>query len=162
MVILLEGADGAGKSTLYEKLKKSLNHKYEFINHLDRDKPGHRHWWKDKIDSDTVYVIDRGFLSEIIYRPIKLDKVPNISLYDLTDLCTDKLLILYCKTDRQLTDMLYRGDDYIDSAEHAFVTNAYDVVINILKLFTHSRVLHYDWTKDDYDLLINKLNFKEN
>lgn len=155
MVILLEGADGSGKSTLYEKLKELLPRKgYNFINHLDRDAIGHHLWWKKKINSPYVYVIDRGFISELIYRPIKQDKRPNISLEEIGDICNEHLCIVYCKTERQLADMLYRGDDYISSNEYPAVTRNYDSLMGILTWFTRTHLVGYDWTKDNIDDLV--------
>lgn len=157
MVILLEGADGAGKSTLYKKLQEKLPVGYNFIKHLDRDKIGHHFWWKSKIESPYIYVIDRGFVSELIYRPIKNDKIPNISLNEFADLCNENLCIIYCKTEREFADMLYRGDDYINSEEYPKVERYYDVLMNILKTFTYSNIVDYDWTNDNIDNLIDYL-----
>ena len=157
MVILLEGNECAGKSTLHSKLKELLPSWYNFINHLDRDSIGHHMWWKKRIDSPFVYVIDRGFVSELIYRPIKNDKIPNISLEEAADLCNERLLIIYCKTNRELDDLAIRGDDYISSHEHPTVGSAYDVIINVLKHFTRSQIITYDWTKDNIEELVENI-----
>lgn len=158
MVILLEGADGAGKSTLYEKLKESLSRRgFNFIKHLDRDALGHHLWWKKKIDSPYVYVIDRGFLSEVIYRPIKRDKKPNISLDEFSDLCTENLCIIYCKTTSQLDDMVNRGDDYVSVYEYPDIVKAYDVITGVLETFTKVKIYQYDWFNDNYVELIENI-----
>lgn len=155
MVILLEGADGAGKSTLYEKLKKLLPSEYEFIKHLDRDAEGHRGWWDRMINRNDIYVIDRGFISELVYRPIKRDKVPNVSLDDIASFCNENLLVVYCKTTRQLNDMLARGDDYVSETEYPEIVNNYNCVMSLIAWFTDSNVYTYDWAKDDITELVN-------
>lgn len=162
MVILLEGPDGAGKSTLYNKLCEL--YKYNFIKHLPRESVGHYLWWQKKIESPFLYFIDRGFISELVYRPIKADDTPNISLEEIGNLCTNNLCIVYCETEKAYDNMKRRGDDYInDKKEHDMIRLRYGDTMTTLSWFTDATVVTYDFTKArDFVNLVKEIdNFIE-
>lgn len=146
MVILLEGADGTGKSVLYNKLREL--YKFNFIKSLPRESVGQYLWWQKKIESPYLYFMDRGFISELIYRPVKMDNTPNISLEDIGNLCTENLFIAFCDTDYAYENMKKRGDNYIkNKREHNLVRVRYSVEMSSIGWFTNAKVQTYDFTK---------------
>lgn len=158
MIVLLEGPDGAGKSVLY----KALYSKYHknFIQCIDRMLPGQYLWWKKHIDSSEVYFIDRGFISEWVYRPIKEDRDANMTLEEIARLCTNNLLVVYCNNKMAYKNMLNRGDDYITTLiEHKAVCARYKEIVNTIDWFTNSLVFYYDYNKSEqHDLLFDTID----
>lgn len=153
MIILLEGVDGSGKTTLYRELQKEFN--YNFIKGLPRDDNGHYLWWKKKIESPYIYFIDRGFISEWVYRPIKDDAEPNISLEEIGNLCSRNLLVLWCNNKNGYKNILERGDDYINNKkEYDMIVNRYIQVITTINWFTNSCIYEYDYEKDSLEELL--------
>ena len=156
MIILLEGPDGAGKSTLYERLQHDFDG--EFIKGIWYTRANQYDWWKAHMTSDTVYFIDRGFISELVYRPIKRDRKANISLREIGSLCTDDLFVVYCTNKNAYDKMLERGDNYItSSAEHESITVRYTEVMNTIEMFTNSQIFNYDYEYTDYNTLLNAI-----
>lgn len=147
MLILLEGADGAGKTTLYDVLRGNFG--FNFIKGLPRDDMGHYLWWKKKIESPYVYFIDRGFISELVYRPVKDDAEPNITLEEIGNLCSRNLFVIFCKNDNAYANMLLRGDDYIrNNVEHEQIVKRYEQVFDTLNWFTNCWVYEYNYTHE--------------
>ena len=92
--------------------------------------------------------MDRGFISEFVYRPIKMDNTPNISLEEIGSLCTENLFIAFCDTDYAYESMKKRGDTYIkDKREHDFIRVRYNVEMSSIGWFTNAKVQTYDFTK---------------
>lgn len=157
MLVLLEGADGSGKSTLYERLRE--NFKYNFIKGLPRDDSGHFLWWKRHIESPYVYFIDRGFISELVYRPIKDDAEPNITLEEIGNLCSRNLFIIYCKNKNAYANMKLRGDDYItNEKEHKQVVQKYEHVFDTINWFTNCWLYEYNYsTEGSLEFLLKRI-----
>ena len=153
MVILLEGVDGSGKSTLYNILRQNFG--YNFIKCLPRDDNNQYLWWKKKVESPYVYFMDRGFVSEWVYRPVKDDEEPNISLEEIGNLCSRELLVIWCKNKNAYKNILERGDDYINNKkEYDMIVNRYIQVITTINWFTNSHIYEYDYEKDELEDLL--------
>ena len=154
---MLEGADGSGKSTLYETLRKEFKH--NFIKCLPRDDIGQYLWWKRKIENPCIYFVDRGFISEWVYRPIKDDYQPNISLEEIGNLCSRNLFVVYCKNDNAYTNMKLRGDNYIvNNVEHKKIVERYEHVMNTLCWFTNCVAYPYNYeTEGGLEFLLNRI-----
>lgn len=153
MVILLEGVDGSGKSVLYNILRDNFG--YNFIKALPRDDNNQYLWWKKKIESPYVYFMDRGFVSEWVYRPVKDDEEPNISLEEIGNLCSRNLLVIWCKNRNSFYNMKRRGDNYVSNAmEHKLLSQRYVQVLTTINWFTNSLIYEYDYEKDSLEVLL--------
>lgn len=74
MVIIVEGVDRVGKSTLVNKLQKLLNAKVIHSQKIDKEEDAKK-YYKDLLSSfenykDEVLICDRCHLGEIVYSPI--------------------------------------------------------------------------------------------
>lgn len=157
MLILLEGADGTGKTTLYNILRDIFG--FNFIKGLPRDDDGHFLWWKKKIESPYVYFIERGFISELVYRPIKDDANPNITLEEIGNLCSRNLFIIFCKNKNAYENIKLRGDDYItNEKEHKQVVQRYEQVFDTLNWFTNCWLYEYNYeTNGSIEFLLRRV-----
>lgn len=156
MILILEGPDGGGKTTLRQRLK---GHGYSYIPYVPREWPYQYEMYRKlfmSIDKTKNVVMDRCFISEIVYRIVKSDAPPNINLREIgTLLDMTDVTIINCNTDTMFNDCIARGDDNItDAAEHSRITEIYEILFNIIAKFTNAKVIKYNWQKDNfYDLL---------
>lgn len=156
MLIIVEGPDGSGKSTLVKKLTE-LN--YVEIKTIYRSNNEYNIWkvlLKELTNSSINYVMDRCFISEWIYRCLKKDVKPTLSLQDILNLCNNtNFKFVFCKNDNAYKNAKKRGETYITSKkEHDTLCKYYDFVNDTLCLFTECDVLVYDYTKDDVRKLL--------
>ena len=161
MIIILEGPDGSGKTTLRKTFEERG---YFYMQSVPREWPMqydvHNKLYRDIQDKDVVF--DRCFVSELIYRTIKNDYVPNISLKEIAQLLDfHKIIFVYCNTETAFEDSMKRGDEYItDSDEHKNISAMYDIVMNIINKFTRAEVMKYNWHKDNPYAFIRELECK--
>ena len=74
MRIIIEGADGTGKSTVSNYLKEKYNLEYIHVNGND---PNTFEWYMDLLEKNNV-IFDRHFIGEMIY-PYIFDRKCNLS-----------------------------------------------------------------------------------
>lgn len=157
MLVILEGADGSGKTTLYNKL---IDYGY-LPGVIMKDNKPNSNAYLDCAWSNSVYVIDRSFITDLVYR--LNDELPrdNISLFQAADLLnTDNIVIIHCETDTMYEDSMERGEDNITNKDDAqSIKLYYKLIMKLIKKFTPTPVFQYNWKENTvYDVL----NFVEN
>ena len=132
MIIYFEGPDGSGKSTLITYLSRRLDQLQrlrgiKIVEHAERMIPT-RPYQPNRIepsalmtkltematDNETVYILDRGPLSDIIYCAFNGYR-PVISLsawFAFWLNYSDMITMVYCDSDVAEEMMLARGDNY--------------------------------------------------
>lgn len=159
MIIYLEGPDGSGKSTLSDAITDELitrdmpvmqikdgncgvdtHPKSPFRNTPDQLISA----FAQLAYSDMIYVLDRGPISDVIYRcydeyepVISVDKVVN-----LLSLLKNKVKVIFCDNDIAEQKMLERGDDNpIAIAKHKEITNNYRSIMYFIEheVFDYTR-----------------------
>lgn len=147
MLVILEGADGSGKTMLAEQLR---NKGYTVFKFARGDNPSYKTMLKFALDKE-VYVLDRMFVTSWVYRILdgqSLDKADFRWDNMFTLLSISKFI--YCKTNSQYFDSVARGEDNITSIEKADkLKSIYDFVFATIKLYNMSTVMNYDWKNDD-------------
>lgn len=130
-LIIFEGPDGAGKSTLAKFLSYVTNKKLVSNTHSD---PCDLKWFLNQLDKESC-IIDRTFISEIVYSEAK-NRERRITNRDI-DILVDKLLekralIVYCTNRYELlVDRAFsRGEDYVNKEELRRVIELYDYVFD--------------------------------
>ena len=147
MLVILEGADGSGKTMLAEQLRTKGYTVFKFAR---GDNPSYKTMIKFALCKE-VYILDRMFVTSWVYRILDgqaLDKA-DFRWDDMFTLLNVSKFI-YCKTEKQFERSMERGEDNITSVEKANkLRSIYDFVFATIKLYGMSTVMDYDWTKDD-------------
>ena len=177
MIIYLEGPDGSGKSTLSDAITAELIKRDLLViqtkdGKCDIDthpRSAHRNTapqlitnFVDMAYKDVIFVLDRGPISDVIYRcydeyepVISVDKV-----VDLLSLLKDKVKVIFCNNDIAEQKMLERGDDNpIAINKHKEITNNYRSIM----YFIEHEVFDYTRTTAPIfaDKIIDSLNKEE-
>lgn len=162
-MIIVEGLDNTGKTTLVKKLSKDLG--LLVMNNQGKPKKA-----RDVVDYLHIVIdvshrfpviLDRlSLISEPIYGPvIRGSHLLNTwQVHTLTyQLKSRKPTIIYCRPPRDVI-MSFKEPQMDGVIDHAgTLLDAYDLSISQLKLggFT---VLNYDWTTDSYEQLKDELD----
>lgn len=160
MIIYLEGPDGSGKSTLSDAITMELVRRdLPVIQTKDgqcdidtHPRSKYRNNAQKLIETfvtyaynkDAIFVLDRGPISDVIYRHFD-DNKPVLNegqVADLLSLLKDKVKVIFCDNDVAEQKMLERGDDNpIALEKHKDITNCYR---NFMKFIRHEV---FDYTR---------------
>ena len=158
MLILVEGADGSGKSYLVNQL-------YEKGFAIQKVKCHQNFNFKNAANNCYYYYInlveDRSPITDIVYRIFdeqKPDRTENID--DILEwIRYYNVKIIYCKTKSSYTDSIRRGEENITSFQnHCEISKIYDVVMGIIKRDYPSAVLEYDHSKQNVNDVLKFIN----
>jgi len=137
MIVYIEGVDGSGKSTFAKAITEYLQeHGFDVIPKAEKLMVTHP-WRLDRISKDEltyrlrgcltndnkVYIVDRGEISDILYRTFDSDKYSALmtlqEYYNLYKLYANKYFFVHCDSQRSEELMLKRGEDNpISITEH--------------------------------------------
>ena len=154
MLILVEGADGSGKTTLVNQL-------VEYFPTL-RINMGNDHI-PDFYDNLTCMgediVLDRSFITDVVYR-LALDdgkETDGINMFYMEHILRNSVVI-YCKTATQFDDAKARGEDNITDLKTAQkISRYYDAVMKFINTRTSTHVIKYDWHFDTVEELVSTI-----
>lgn len=158
MLILVEGGDGSGKSTLVETLRK-FNFKIAKPAALQNK---HQFEYYERLALQSIYaeqnvILDRSFISELVYR-VYDKKKPRLKLSEMFALLKYCKIIL-CETGTQFQDALERGEDNITKEEDSIeIKMLYRHYISLMEQFENVPVLRYNWQKDKMIKVISFIN----
>lgn len=153
MLVILEGADGSGKTTLMQQLlergftcKKTLRgENYERLMTL----------YNETMSDNSLIIIDRSFISDIVYRCN--DDLPREGLdaNEAIQILNGDCKIVYCKTDSQYDDSIRRGEDNITSySKSEQISKTYDLFMTFFEKYTNAKVFEYNWHNQIVDDVI--------
>lgn len=160
MLVIVEGPDGSGKTTLINDLYK---YKYKKVFGIHKNSPRQFDLWSQimisHIKSDEYYVIDRCYLSDWAYRLAVNDGEPYIKLQDIADLLKlDGVVYVFCETSNAYGNAVKRGEDYItDRCTHIKLTYIYDFIYETLCKFTNAKCIKYNYETDNIKTLNRKI-----
>lgn len=138
MIIIIEGNDGTGKTTLANDLAKTL-HGYKVIHrtHLtDTPKSELAMIYRDLLLKHTNIIFDRAWYSEMAYGPVFRGE-SCISIEDMHRL--EELLhalggfVVYCHSENAYKRACERGEDYVQNYEQWMRVN-----MNYNEIFKHN------------------------
>jgi thymidylate kinase len=152
MLVLIEGIDGSGKSTLCKQL---INNGFDNVVISDGVDEFVKYKALKTMYKNSVLILDRGFVTDLVYRSIDLAPRHGMNLQEIAAICKDDVLIIHCKSDTAFEDSITRGEDNVTSKITSDkLSAAYDVAINILSIFSGIRTYVYNWKKNDvYDVI---------
>lgn len=148
MIVVLEGPDGSGKTTLGKKLSEALGYP---MTHFSYPKTHEEQaelfgtYWKFLEEHDNA-IVDRMWYSTMVYGPIMRD-TSEISMRQsmlMEATFHDKLVVIYCTGD---ADTLWerckeRGEDYIPTRD---VFDAIYEAYNFIMYMTEHLIPIHTW-----------------
>lgn len=150
MLILLEGADGSGKTTLCKQLKEFG---FNVADPVDRADTNLYEQWLKLINKGDA-IIDRSFITELVYRTVDGKETGDLNLEQMCYLLKYCKVIL-CETDSAFEDSIKRGEDNITDKETATkIKDAYKLILTMLSKFTKAEVFTYNWKKQKFNEVI--------
>lgn len=126
MIVLIEGPDGSGKTTIAKILSKQFNLPYVHGTYTD---PSTFKFYNEQL-AVTKAVIDRSFISELIYSKV-LGRKPRINKFEadaLLRVVEEKCLLIYCDASYELiVDRAFaRGEDFVNQEQLKTIYNEYE------------------------------------
>lgn len=144
MIIILEGPDGAGKSTLASKLSQDT--RFPIVSNKQKD--GGYGYYRELIETDNI-ILDRAWYSEMVYGPIKrvVSRISKDQMLGLEHRLSTTYggLIIHCTAptvvlwDRCIT----RGEDYI--TDYGMLDNLRTSFVNIFAGQHYIPVVKYEY-----------------
>ena len=157
MLILLEGVDGSGKTTLCNQLKEKG---IPIVTAVDRLSKFPYYEWLKLVYENTVSVVDRSFITELVYRTNDRKDVGTMTLEDMCKILPFCKVIL-CETDSAFEDSMLRGEDNITNKETSKqIQQVYQIITTMLSKFTEAKMFTYDWKHQTVDDVL-KFIYKE-
>lgn len=142
MIIIVEGPDGAGKSTLIESLLKS--HPGSVSKHFGHPKSSEEalNYWRiyaqaiEDAPVDSLTIFDRSWYSDVVYGPIFRDTVEmdalHVKMLEALVMTRGGGYVIYCTAPiRTLWSRCKkRGEEYVPSEDKLIeVSRAYNAVM---------------------------------
>jgi len=172
MIILLEGPDGAGKTTLAEKLRAIISKTAANMVHSVRHGPYaglsseelcklYFRSMSPALTFNDELIMDRSWLSEPIYADAYRDgysrvDMPRRRMLERIALSRGAVVVL-CQPDFEVCEQAFSarlGDEYLDNVDQLRqVYSAYEA----LALQTHLTVVHYDYVHDSIEELFARI-----
>ena len=161
MLIILEGGDGSGKTTLCGQLVKAgavqKVVKYNDMCAMNR--------YVEYLQEPERYVVcDRSFITDLVYRLNDSRARDTMNLIDIAFVLRyTNLIVVHCETETSFEDGMRRGEDNITNKEDAeTIKHLYRIVMKMIAKFADTTILDYDWHTDDVNKVIRFINAKSN
>ena len=154
MLILVEGADGSGKTTLVNQLNK-----YFPTMRINRGNNHIKELYDNLTCMNEDIVLDRSFITDVVYRLALDDGIgtDGINMFYMDCILRDSIVI-YCKTVTQFDDAKSRGEDNITDLKTAQkISRYYDGVMKFINTRTSTHVIKYDWHFDTVEELVSTI-----
>ena len=158
MLVILEGGDGSGKTTLSKTLFECGA---KNGNILKNDNKSYDKYLSYHAEKDVV-VCDRSFITDVVYRINDNNERDTLDLYEISDILTMRpVVIVHCETNTSFEDGMKRGEDNItDKLLADKIKDTYRMVMKMISKFTDAFVIKYDWHTDDVNEVIRFINSK--
>lgn len=154
MLILVEGADGSGKTTLVNQLNE-----YFPTLRINRGNDHIPDFYDNLTCMGEDIVLDRSFITDVVYR-LALDdgkETDGIDIFYIEHILLDSVVV-YCKTATQYDDAKARGEDNITDLKTAQkISRYYDAVMKFINTRTSTHVIKYDWHFDTVEELVSTI-----
>ena len=154
MLILVEGADGSGKTTLVNQLSE-----YFPIMRINRSNDHIKEFYDNLTCMNEDIVLDRCFITDLVYRLALDDGIgtDGINMFYMDCILRDSIVI-YCKTVTQFDDAKARGENNItDLKTSQTISKYYDAVMKFINTRTSTHVIKYDWHFDTPEDLVSTI-----
>jgi thymidylate kinase len=139
MIIIIEGPDGSGKTTLAKTLSEKTG--WPIIHRSapksEEEKKAMKVMYHSLIAENTNAILDRCWYSEMAYGPTMRDEsvISYPEMYELEKcILANGALLIYCTSDKQTLwkRCQQRGEDYVmHLADFVDICEAYDEIMSV-------------------------------
>ena len=152
MLVLLEGVDGTGKTTL---LKELLDRGFCCKRTFRHDNNDARPFYKCSHSSEIV-VLDRSFISDMVYRMVDNLWAEDLSMHDAAEVLDGDVKIIHCVNSNHYEDAMKRGEDNItDKTLSDKIAFIYEIFMTYFNKYTNAKVFKYDYHCNTVDDVID-------
>lgn len=160
MLVIVEGNEGAGKTTLINELAKTIP--FVYVKYPKEIKNTST-MLENFAGMPYMFVLDRSFISDIVYR--RLDhKTGQMTLFDIGCLCKvheNNIKIIFCHNKDAFKNAMKRGETNITvESIHKILDNEFYTIEEMLKNFTDIEIFDYDYEYQDVNDVIEFLQEK--
>ena len=152
MLILLEGVDGSGKTTLCNQLKEKG---FVVEPPVDRLEQFPYIKWFQLSQRREITIVDRSFITELVYRTVDGKETGKMILKEMCEISQFCKIVL-CETDSSFEDSMLRGEDNITNKKTSKqIQQTYQIITAMLSKFTPVKTFIYDWKHQTLNDVIN-------
>lgn len=154
MLVLVEGVDGTGKTTLVRKLfERGFCCKRVFRNdNCEAAK------FYNYAHHDGLVILDRSFISDLVYRMVDFLPMEDQDLASIGNILSGKVLIIHCVNPFHYDESMARGEDNITDRDVSDrIDNLYRTFMTMFAKFTKARIVPYDYHTTSVDNIVNKI-----
>lgn len=171
MIVIIEGIDKVGKSTLIQKVQEAITqqHPHRVVlsykttikprDKSDRDIPFLQYkaiFDLAKQNHDAIIIHDRSYITELVYSAVKrdYDAIDDKRYQEFLD-CED-VLVIYLHTSRDVLVRRFKkeNEEYVIGQEIDALAERYDAVLNMTK----HKIVRIETTVDNRDEIIGILS----
>lgn len=160
MLIVVEGNEGTGKTTLIDRLSEQLPFiRIKYSKDCENIFPDLEYFAFNR----SLFVLDRGFVTDMVYR-IRDGKQGQTSLAEIAELCKRGWVkIIFCNNDNGYEDALRRGENNITTrTDYDYVTGTFDRIKALLKCFTNVETFDYNYKCTSIDDVLKFIERRDN
>lgn len=152
--IILEGADGSGKSTLIEALRYRF-HNLEVVRNELGPNQDFLKWWPEQLDreeSPLIPIHDRFFYSELVYGPILRGKlaVEGPIIGNISWFLRSSSMLIYARPPLSVVRKHSHDRKQMEGVHDQLsqIYELYDQIMGSEMSWYGDRFVYYDWTRE--------------
>ena len=154
MLVLVEGVDGTGKTTLVRELfERGFCCKRVFRNDNFEAAKFYNYAYHD-----GLVILDRSFISDLVYRMVDELPMEDQDLASIGNILSGNVLIIHCVNPRHYDEAMARGEDNItDRGLAERINDLYFTFMTMFSKFTNARIVQYDYHTTSVDNIVNEI-----
>lgn len=160
MIILVEGNEGTGKTTLINEIIKKKP--FVYVKYT-KEIPNTDELYNTLLRCDDNIIFDRSFITDMVYRCWD-GKKPQTTLDMIGFLLShkDRFKIIFCHNDNSFKNAKLRGEDFITTQEiHDIIETHFKVIQRLIELYTEVPCYSYDYDYNSVEDVIEFLRKEE-
>lgn len=157
MIVILEGVDGSGKTTLCKQL---MEKGYKQLCVAGGGEGEFYAWRRAKEHFvESVAISDRSFITDIAYRLYDFKPRRCMCLESMLETLKHDVKIVFLESGTEYTDSIQRGENNITTKyANTKIKQNYRIIADILEMFSSVPIMRYDWRIQDVTDVINFIN----